>query len=200
MQDDSIVKWLSKLRHGDAEAVQPLWERYFDRLVRLANQRLKAAPRRVADEEDIALSAFQSFCNRAMTNRIPQLADHNALWPLLVAITARKAAGYSRKLMRQKRGSGRVRGDSIFSAPTEDGSYGFQQVVDKGPTPEFAVQVADQLQFLVDALEDPVLRMIALKRLEGYSNREIAGQLNTTERTVHRKLAIIRSVWQRDAS
>src|SRR5436853_5155366 len=65
MSDDSVSLWISQLTAGDAGAAQHLWERYFQRLVGLARKKLQDAPRRAADEEDVALSAFDSFCRAA---------------------------------------------------------------------------------------------------------------------------------------
>jgi len=60
----SVTHWLGELRAGDRGAAQPLWDRYFQRLVVLARARLRAvqAATADADEEDAALSAFDSFC------------------------------------------------------------------------------------------------------------------------------------------
>ena len=90
--EGSVTRWLGALRAGDPAAAQQLWERYFHRLVGLARQRLCGARRRAADEEDVALSAFDSFYRAAEAGRFPQLADRDGLWRLLVTITARKAA------------------------------------------------------------------------------------------------------------
>jgi DNA-directed RNA polymerase specialized sigma24 family protein len=54
----SVSRWLGPLQDGDPAAVQQLWQRYFHRLVGLARKKLHGAPRRLADEEDVALSAF----------------------------------------------------------------------------------------------------------------------------------------------
>src|SRR4051812_20120134 len=91
-EQGSVSRWLSDLKAGDHAAAQPLWDRYFDRLVRLARAKMKAArgAAAVADEEDAALSAFDSFCAGADRGRFPQLADRDDLWRLLVVITARK--------------------------------------------------------------------------------------------------------------
>src|SRR5207249_6675395 len=63
--DSSVSAWIDRLKDGDPAAAQPLWERYFGRLVGLARDRLRGAARRAADEEDVALSAFDSFCRGA---------------------------------------------------------------------------------------------------------------------------------------
>src|SRR5262249_9043907 len=102
--DGSVTRWLQRLRAGDSTAVQQLWERYFPRLVGLARKKLQDGPRRLADEEDVALSAFHSFCRNAEQGRFPQLLDRDGLWRLLVVLTARKAAHLLRDEGRQKRG------------------------------------------------------------------------------------------------
>ena len=97
----SVTHWIAELRAGDPAAAQKLWERYFSRLVGLARQKLHALPRRAADEEDVALSAFDSFCRGVEQDRFPHLEDRDNLWQLLVTITARKALDLRRHPGRQ---------------------------------------------------------------------------------------------------
>ena len=61
----SVTLWVGDLKAGDHAAAQKLWERYFEKLVRLARAKLRAALRAAEDEEDAALSAFDSFCPAA---------------------------------------------------------------------------------------------------------------------------------------
>jgi len=102
--DGSVTHWIHQLQEGDSKAVQPIWERYFERLVRLARSKFRSAQPRGADEEDVALSALDSFCRGAEAGRFPQLEDRDNLWRLLVVITARKAVDLIRHEQRQKRG------------------------------------------------------------------------------------------------
>ena len=67
----------------------------FDRLVHLARAHLKSSLRRVADEEDVAICAFNSFCRGAEQGRFPKLDDSTDLWRVLVTITERKAINQS---------------------------------------------------------------------------------------------------------
>src|SRR5262245_41975419 len=87
----SVTGWVEQLQAGDPEAARALWERYFPRLVGLARKKLGDTPRRAADEEDVALSAFDSFCRGARRGQFPQLGGRDNLWRLLVTLTARKA-------------------------------------------------------------------------------------------------------------
>src|SRR5947209_526174 len=101
--DGSVTRWLGRLQTGDPAAPQQLWERYYRRLVALARTKLRDAPGLASDEEDLALSAFNSFFQGAGEGRFPQLGDRSNLWRLLVVITARKACNLKRDGRRQKR-------------------------------------------------------------------------------------------------
>src|SRR5215210_9495207 len=89
--ENSITRCIEALKGGDHDAAQRIWEAYFHRLVGLARARLHDAPRRAADEEDVALSAFDSFCRGVDAGRFPRLDDRHDLWQVLVLITVRKA-------------------------------------------------------------------------------------------------------------
>jgi hypothetical protein len=114
--DGSVTHWLEDVRHGDSLAAQKLWERHFPELVRLARDKLGGTPRRVADEEDVALSAMDSFFQAAQAGRFPNLADRHELWRLLLRMTARKVVDLERYEARDRRGGGRVLGESALDA------------------------------------------------------------------------------------
>src|SRR5262249_7064213 len=155
-------------------AVQRLWERYFQRLIELARAKLRELPHREA-AEDVALSAFDSFCRGAGRGRFPQLADRESLWRLLVVITARKAAHYKRDANRERRGGVAVGVGSTH--PDTDMEAYLEQIVSREPTPELAAQAAEECRHLMGLLGDPELESIALLRMEGYTVEEIADRL-----------------------
>src|SRR5262245_11859329 len=138
--DGSITRFISQLQAGDLAAAQPLWEHYFRRLVELARRKLLGARPQGADEEDVALSAFDSFCRGLERARFPDVQDRDNLWKLLVVLTARKACHLMRDEQRQKRGGGQKAG-------TADD---LEQVVAQEPSPEFAAELADNCQRLLD--------------------------------------------------
>ncbi len=115
---ESVTQWLDGIKAGEGADIQRLWDRYFQRLVRLAGAKLPGHCRRAFDEEDVAISAFQSFCNRAGQGQFPQLSGRDDLWRLLATLTVRKAALMIRHQTRQKRGGGRVLGESGLQART----------------------------------------------------------------------------------
>ena len=199
--EGSVTHWIDQLKAGNSAAAQPLWERYFQQLVRLARKKLQGRPRRASDEEDVALSAFASFCRAAENHRFPALTDRDDLWRLLVVLTARKALHKIRDECREKRGGGHVLDENALAAPErDDHDAGLDQVIGAEPTPDFAAQVAEECRRLLDLLGDDQLRFIALRRMEGYSPEEIAGRLGCAPRTVERKLQRIRGLWSPEKS
>ncbi len=193
--EHSVTQWINGLKAGDEEAAQRLWERYFGQLVRLAGKKLKHTSRRRADEEDVALSAFDSLCRGAGQGKFPHLADREDLWRLLIVITARKACDHAMHEQRQKRGGGQVRGESVFRGRPADSTFAdLEQVIGEEPTPQFASQVAEQMQNFLAALPDATLRQIAQWKLENYSHQEIARNLNVSEETIRRKLNRIKLI------
>jgi RNA polymerase sigma factor (sigma-70 family) len=190
----SVTRWVTALKEGDQTAAQPLWERYHRQLVTLARRKLQSSPRRGADEEDVVQSAFHSFFQGVAENRFPQLNDRDNLWRLLVVITARKALDQLDREHAKRRGGGTVGGESRIS-PIDGDDAGIQAVVGDEPTPEFAAQVAEEYDRLLGALDDDALRRIAVWKMEGFTNDEIAGKLNCSLRTVNRKLDTIRIIW-----
>jgi DNA-directed RNA polymerase specialized sigma24 family protein len=196
-QDGSVTRWVSELAGGDAdEPARQLWERYFDRLVALARARLKDDHRRSADEEDAALSAFGSLCRGVTAGRFPRLAGRDDLWRLLVTITARKAADQVNRESRKKRGGGRVIGEAALgSAGREGEALSLDQFTGSEPSPAFVSLMDEEIRRLFDRLPDETLRLVALLRMEGYGNEEIAASLDCALRSVERKLERIRALW-----
>jgi RNA polymerase sigma factor (sigma-70 family) len=192
--DHSVSLWIDQLRDGESAAAGQLWNRYYLRLIGLARKKLGSAPRRVADEEDVVAEAFASFCTAAENGRFPSLQDRHDFWHLIVRITERKAYDNLRAQMRQKRGGGKVFGESVlWNADNSHASGGLDDFADRGPSPDFAAFAAEAVQDLLGCLNDD-LREIALLKLEGYINKEIAEKLDCSAPTIERRLNLIRKI------
>jgi DNA-directed RNA polymerase specialized sigma24 family protein len=192
--DGSVTRLIGMLKGGDRAAAQRLWETYFGRLVGLARGRLRRASRGVSDEEDVALSAFESFYRRAEHGQFPQLKDRDDLWQLLFVLTVRKAINLVHYQGRKSRGGGRVQSLADLEG------LGAEEVLGAEPSPELAAQMTEECQRLLDRLGDETLRTVALWKMEGYTNVEIAAKLGCVEQTVERKLRSIRTVWSDEMS
>ncbi len=193
--DSSVTRWLKRMEVGDDLAAEKLWNIYFNKLVHLAHHRLQARHRKIVDAEDIALSAFHSFCRGVENNKFPKLSDRDGLWRLLVCITINKALKVVRNQKRIKRG-GQFR-ELADIDPSKDGMEIINQIVSREPSPEIAVEFAEQYERLMLSLESDELTMLANWKMEGLTNEEIAEKWNRSTRTVERKLQLIRKIWTR---
>jgi DNA-directed RNA polymerase specialized sigma24 family protein len=206
MPDDrqgSVTRWIADLKAGDLAAANGLWERYFARMVDLARTRLHASRGRDAgsDEEDAALSAFDSLCAGLARGQFPKIGDREDLWRLLVVITTRKVMAQTRRRLREKRGGGLVRPAADLADPGLDDDDGIlARAVGSEPTPEFAAMIAEEYRRLLERLDDDILRQVAVLRMEGHTSDEIAEKLGCARRTVARQLALIRRILATDSS
>ena len=182
----STDTWIGRLKAGDSGAAERLWRHYHRQLVKVACQRLNGSAKIVADEEDVVVSAFNSFFRALRENRTPRLQSDDEIWRLLVTLTARKAIKQIRYESRYKRQGNRQQYDG--EVPTVD------DILSTEPSAEFVVAVAEEYRKLNDHLVDDEMRLIALRKMEGYSSAEIAQELNTNLRTVQRRIAVIRSL------
>ena len=197
---ESVTCWIDQLKGGDRAAAQRLWERYYGRLVREARRWLKRAPAGpAADEDDVAQGAFASFCRRAAEGRFPRLYDRNDLWQLLVVIAFRKTCNQIKhERVRQPR-NGRV---VHVSALAGDEIALLADMIIQEPSPAMAAQTAEECRRLLAELGDETLRQVALWKLEGYTNEEIAPRMDDGKgrslATVELKLKMIRKRWEKE--
>lgn len=144
----------------------------------------------------MALSAFDSFCRAARAGRFPRLDDRDDLWQVLLVLTDRKAVNLIRHETRERRGGGATRvptggaGDSTPDAVAA--------VIAAGPPPDVVAEVSEGCARLLGLLTGAGLREVAVWKLEGYTNAEIAGKLGRSIPTVERKLLAIRTIWERE--
>jgi DNA-directed RNA polymerase specialized sigma24 family protein/transcriptional regulator with XRE-family HTH domain len=184
--EGSVTGWLVRLQTGDPDAAQKLWDRYFQHLLGLARKKLKGRILHTADEQDVAASAFASFWQGVRGGRFSDLHDRDNLWGLLIRITTRKALDYVQYDHRKRRAH-------------EDAGVAPDELPARELSPEEEAEVREQFERLLEMLRDPVLQSIALWKMEGFTNKEIAAKLSqvrrTHERTVERKLGRIRAIW-----
>jgi DNA-directed RNA polymerase specialized sigma24 family protein len=197
----SVTRWLQQLKQGDRQAVGPLWERYFTRLVQLVRTRSpRTPPTAAASAEDAALDAFASFCHRAEEDGFARLFDRDDLWQILVVLAVRKRCNQIQHEQRQRRrpAGGRV---YVASALEPDGGEAgalFPKMLSGEPEPSLVVQAAAECRRLLAELEDVQLRQIAQWKVEGFTNEEIGAKLGRAVATVERKLSRIRRQWEKE--
>ncbi len=188
MEPGSVSQWIEQVKAGEESAAARLWDRYHRRLLDVARRKLHGG-QGPADEEDVVIDALASFFKRTTGGNFPELQDREGLWKLLVTITNRKAVNQIAHDNRQKRGAGRT----ITSL--EDGG---QPAASPQDAPDYAVMVAESLAALLESLETDEFREIALAKLEGCTNEEIAERIGYSIPTVERRLRIIRTQLQEE--
>lgn len=195
---DDVAELIKAMEAGDQYATSQLWELCFPKLLNYSRAKLPAHMRRVLDEEDVALSAFKSFCIRAKDGAFGEIDDRDALWRLLFCIAGRKAQQYVRHQTCQKRGGGKVGGESTFKGEVDHIS-GINQIEGHARGPVTLSDFAQDCQEMFDLLDDDKLRAIALLRVEGYSVDEIAAKMECAKRSVERRLRLIRTIWNSES-
>ena len=179
----SITRLIRAVQNGSDTAIRPLLAAYFDRLVQLARKRLQNMPGLAGYDEDLALRSFHSVYQRLRDPERPlDLAGRDDLWRLLATRTISRAIDLIRRHHPQE-----VPGDQEVS-----------DLLTREPTPLEAVEMADECRRLLEALPGPELRLIALLKVEGYTNEEIASQLDCVPRTIERKMGRIRLLWKHE--
>jgi RNA polymerase sigma factor (sigma-70 family) len=182
-ETQSVTRLIRAAQEGRASAVGPLLAVYFDRLVQLARKRLHDLPGMVNYDEDLALRSFYSVYRRVQDPERPlQLTGRDDLWRLLATRTISRTID----LIRQRR-------------PAEvPGDHDLEQLLTREPTPEEAAATADECRRLLDMLKEPELRQVALWKVEGHTNEEIAARLDCVSRTVERKVRRIKTLWKHE--
>lgn len=193
----SVLLWLEAIRSGDDAAVNRLWARFSPRMSRLAERWLaKTSERRIFDEDDVVVDAFEAFRRALVEGRYDELTGTDELWRLLATATVNKARDLSEVERAQKRGGG-ARIESLDDSSPRVKNQTRQQA-SSAPSPELAAMMSDECRRLLRVLNDPELEGVVLLKLEGFSNEEIAQQLQYSRRTIQRMLTLIRGLWSQE--
>jgi RNA polymerase sigma factor (sigma-70 family) len=177
--DDESAALVTRWREGDERAAEVLVGRYTGRLLALARAHL--SPRLVArfDPEDVVQSAYRSFFVDAKRDRFV-LDRSGDLWRLLAAITLHKLHRQVARQRAAKRSPDRERsfgGESSFLSLSPEAAAG-------EPSAQEAIAVVEELEQVMLRFNPTQRRMIEL-RLQGYAIKEIAEDVDRSERYVH---------------
>jgi len=197
-ESQNVSHWINLVKGGDSAAANQIWQQYFDRLVGSVRQRLYGQNRAVSDEEDIVLSVFESFYAAAEKGRFPDLADRDDLWSLMLTMSARKVIDKRRHDQRQRRGGG-VATYSLDAGVGEGQSDSMViEAIGSEPSPDMVLMMQESVEQLFSHLGVGQLQELAGAKLEGYSNAEIAQRFECSERTIERRLHLIREKLQQE--
>jgi len=194
--DEAENELIDGLKCGDKQAANALISIYFPRVVAAARKRLEGLALRSSSEDDIAASVFESLWKKAQRNDFGEedLNSPEEFWRLLCTMTRFKARDHSRRERAERRGGGKVRGESAFANQLGENAGIAEFAVDANSA-EKEISFREQHELLMSKLSDKTLVEIVTLRLEGFKVREIAARFDKSERWVKRKLALIREYW-----
>ena len=175
------------MRLGDEVAAEFLWKFTNAKLTSLARQ--KTGSSGTYDEEDVALDAFASLCDGLQDGRLDQIADRQSLWSILATITINRARKFARDEKRLKRGGGMAQNlDKSILENTPSGEA----------SPDISLVGKDECRRLLGLLGKKELQTVALLKVDGHTNDEIAEMVGCTRRSIQRRLNLIRDVWSNE--
>ena len=174
----SVSRLIEHAKEGDEPSLELLFQRFRSRLTRWAYRELNPVKCREFDADDIAIEAFHSFCVGLSDGKFPNLEDRHGLQTLLATITIRRAINRIEQANAQKRGAGRIGGESAFDQ--------FDCIASTGLTPDEQVILDDEIDYCITKLPGG-LQDIARRLLIGYSASEIANDLNCSTRSIQLK-------------
>ncbi len=192
----SVTLWVEDLKQGDATAAERIWYLYQQQLVNVARRRLVGMPLRMADEEDVVLEAFAAFLRGVGKEHFFEFRNRRDLWQALVRLVDCSAKDCRRRSKTKKRGSGQVRGESVFERATIGRTpVGLAGFAGSDSPLQSAESTVAGVEERLGKLSDDTLRQIAIMKLEGFTTDEIADRLQISRRSVERKLSLIRDTW-----
>ncbi|RMF39537.1 MAG: hypothetical protein D6753_13600 [Planctomycetota bacterium] len=193
----SVSQWVELVKTEDHSlAAQRLYERYVAALLRATRNLARGMPRSFIDEEDLVQEAFGHFFAGIRRQRFPRLNDRDDVWQILIMLAHRRAVEACRYLRAQRRTTARV--ECTAGTNRCDGhSREIHSVVSRESSPYILAELADEVQFRLDQLNDPQLRRLALMKIHGHTHLEIAERLDCSVRTVERKIRVIKKIWSR---
>lgn len=196
-QELSVSDWIASLKRGNSLAAFHLFHRYFSRLKRFAKRRFVNRNRPATEEEDVAQSVFLRFCNGVQRGKFEYVHNRNELWAVLVRITTNKLIDYHRRSSRRNQRHAILLESELQKsiANRSNGSL-IQLIAHDLQEPAFNAALNDDLRQLLDLLPGDEVRNVAVLRLMGNTISEIAEEIVKSERSVERKLRMIRKRWE----
>ena len=184
MSTPSLTHWINELQAGSDQAARILWQHLHKGLLELAQKQLAETTPTGFDEEDVVLSAFNALCDAIRQGRY-DIGDRNELWRMATVIVVNRAYNRLRDEKRLRRGGGRKRKPSSV----------LESLVCPKPDATTVLMMQEECQHMLAKLKTPDLEMVALLKVEGHTDEQVAEKLGCSRRTVQRRLSIIRKLW-----
>ncbi len=191
----SVTECLDRAKQGESYAQYQLWERYLHRLLTLARDRLRGRCDQMTEPDDVAQIVFNDFLRGIERGRFQQMDSRDDLWQVLVMLTRRKSVNARRRGSAKKRNPNLACASGNGVGADAGVEHWLDSLISKDPTPLEAVLLTEEVECRISVLENEKLQHIAIAKMRGFNNQDIAIQLGCSLRSVERKLSIIRRKW-----
>ncbi len=178
MPDDRDL--VSNYQAGSESAARDLFDKYCERLMKLAKRRIGQRMASRFDPEDVIQSAFRTFFTRVKNDEFT-FEQEDDLFKLLVRLTVRKT------LRRIQHHNAAKRNPNAEAAQRTDDIEPFSLLAGQTVPPDVEVALIDEFQLLIGQLPELDRQVLELK-VQGYTTPEIAENLGSYERKIRRVL------------
>jgi len=182
-----VTDWLNDLRAGDDVAAARLWKYLQPRLTELGRRSLRSADSACYDEDDVAQSAFHALCAAVRNGQYDELENRSSIWSLVATIAMNKVRRRANYNSATRRGGEMVRIEA-----------GDADMLSTDLSSEEQVMMQEECERLIALLSRDEVKEVAMLKVEGHTNEEIATLQGCTRRSVQRRLDIIRSIWSQE--
>lgn len=179
------LELLSAFKAGSEVAARELFDKYCERLMRLARRRIGQRMTSRVDPEDVLQSAFRSFFVRVKNDEFSFHAEDD-LFKLLVRITVHKTLRQIAHHRAAKRNPERETGQGTGEEDL------LQLIAADTPPPEVEVALLDEFERFMGQLPAFEREVLGLK-LQGHTTVEIADKLGSYDRKIRRVLERIQA-------
>jgi ECF sigma factor len=189
---DSVTGDLQKLRAGSQSSTGRIVQRYWGRLQRLVQPRVRwyGRPAVSVDEDDVANAALNSVIDRLQGGKYPGVVDQDSLWRMLAKFAVRKAG----RLVKKWNGH----------PPTQSLSA-TNSFPDSSRSPSSRVATAEEKERLIDAIRafqpprfghpsSEELAQLVHLLAEDHDIPEIAKRLDVARCTIYRWIGLVRKI------
>jgi RNA polymerase sigma factor (sigma-70 family) len=171
---------IAAFKAGSETAAHELFDRYCEKLMRLAKRRIGQRMTTRIDPEDVIQSAFRTFFVHLRNDEFT-FEGKDDLFKLLVRLTVNKALRQVAHHRAAKRDPGREKTQCL------DERDFLADLAADDPPPEVEVAVLDELERFLAQLPEFDRRVLEMK-LQGHSTTEIAEALGSYDRKIRRVL------------
>jgi RNA polymerase sigma-70 factor (ECF subfamily) len=180
------LQLIAEFQAGSESAAQALFDRYCERLMRLAKRRIGQRMTSRVDPEDVVQSAYRTFFTRVKNDEF-SFHEQDDLFKLLVRLTVHKALrqiAYHRAAKRNP---------ELEALQSSNPQEFLQQISAESATPDMEVALLDEFEQFMGQLQ-PLDRDVLQLKLQGYSTVEIAEKLGSYDRKIRRVLERIQEL------